>query len=263
MGNQSNGKDIIANLFSKVKKQKADTASGSAFCISRSGFTCSRRSSPVRLIRTSVPHWLHDNKSVMPSARSARSTARRYGCSPSARCDPSKCRLFDAPCCPASVRRHLSLRSYVALPLPPATLRHYTPRQTRTPRYTRPLFGVVPSPSYGIASLNIAPLSFADKFTRAWARRCRVALSPSAPLHPPQLRRFAPITAHFQKDSRTARRCSARSPEPPGATQKNKAALSPAAWHPPIPCPCRLVGWSPPALASAAMCVYPLLGERA
>lgn len=199
----------------------------------------------------------------MPSARSARSTARRYGCSPSARCDPSKCRLFDAPCCPASVRRHLSLRSYVALPLPPATLRHYTPRQTRTPRYTRPLFGVVPSPSYGIASLNIAPLSFADKFTRAWARRCRVALSPSAPLHPPQLRRFAPITAHFQKDSRTARRCSARSPEPPGATQKNKAALSPAAWHPPIPCPCRLVGWSPPALASAAMCVYPLLGERA
>jgi hypothetical protein len=86
------------------------------------------------------------------------------------------------------------------------------------------------------------------------------------PLHgSPSIRRLhtqTPITAHFQKDSRTARRCSARSPEPPGATQKNKAALSPAAWHPPIPRPCRLVAIAS-ALASAAMCVYPLLGKRA
>jgi len=57
-------------------------------------------------------------------------------------------------------------------------------------------------------------------------------------------------------------RLSANVPEPPGATQKNKAALSPAAWHPPIPCPCRLVAIAS-AFASAAMCVYPLLGERA
>ena len=65
----------------------------------------------------------------------------------------------------------------------------------------------------------------------------------------------------LSKGLKTARRCSARSPET-GATQKNKAALSPAAWHPPIPCPCRLVAIAS-AFAGAARCFQTLLGERA
>ena len=70
----------------------------------------------------------------------------------------------------------------------------------------------------------------------ACARRCRVTLSPSAPLQPPQLRRFTHRPHHFSKDSRTARRCSARSPETPTATTKSEITPSPAARHPPTPC---------------------------